>query len=126
VNRKPQDISRQRAEVILQVRAGRITATAAARLLGISRKTYYQWEQRALSGMLAGLENHSPGRPLTAKPDPEILRLKQQVAALENRLKVMAEVHELRGMLTELRPPTPPKTANPKPKRPPPGREKKT
>jgi transposase len=126
VNRKPQDISRQRAEVILQVRAGRITATAAAQLLGISRKTYYQWEQRALSGMLAGLENHSPGRPLTAKQDPEILRLKQQVAALENRLKVMAEVHELRGMLTDLRPPAPTKTANPKPKRPPAGREKKT
>jgi DNA-directed RNA polymerase specialized sigma24 family protein len=77
VTRKSQDISRQRAEVILQVRSGRITATEAAHLLGISRKTYYQWEQRALSGMLAGLENRPPGRPLTAKPDPETLRLKQ-------------------------------------------------
>jgi transposase len=126
VIRKSQDISRQRAEVILQVRAGRITATEAAHLLGISRKTYYQWEQRALSGMLAGLENRRPGRPLTAKPDSETLRLKQQVAELENRLKVMAEVHELRGMLAELRPPTPPQPAKPKPKRPQAGREKKT
>ena len=126
MTRKSQDISRQRAEVILQVRSGRITATDAAHLLGISRKTYYQWEQRALSGMLAGLENRRPGRPLTTKPDPETLRLMQQVAELENRLKVMAEVHELRGMLAELRPPTPSQPANPKPKRPPAGREKKT
>jgi len=126
VTRKSQDLSRQRAEVILQVRSGRITATEAARMLGISRKTYYQWEQRALSGMLAGLENRSPGRPPTPKPDPETRRLKQQVAELENRLKVMKEVHELRGMLAEIRPPTPPQPAKPKPKRPPAGREKKT
>ena len=126
MTRKSQDLSRQRAEVILQVRAGRITATEAARMLGISRKTYYQWEQRALSGMLAGLENRNPGRPSTPKPDPETRRLRQQVAELENRLKVMAEVHELRGMLTEIRPPTPPQPAKPKPKRPPAGCEKKT
>lgn len=128
MTRKSQDISRQRAEIILQVRAGRITATEAAHLLGISRKTYYQWEQRALSGMLAGLENRSPGRPSTPKPDPETSRLRQQVADLENRLKVMAEVHELRGMLAEIRPPAPPQSPKPKPKtkRPPAGREKKT
>lgn len=130
MTRKSKDISRQRAEVILQVRAGRITATEAAHLLGISRKTYYQWEQRALSGMLAGLENRSPGRPLTPKPDQETLRLKQQVIELENRLKVMAEVHELRGMIAGLRPPKPNQASNPKskskPKRPPAGREKKT
>jgi DNA-binding XRE family transcriptional regulator len=44
--------ARQRAEVILKVRAGRMTAAHGARLLGVSRKTYYQWEQRALAGML--------------------------------------------------------------------------
>lgn len=131
MNRKPQDISRQRAEIILQVRSGQITATDAARLLGISRKTYYQWEQRALSGMLAGLENGSPGRPLVQRPDPEILRLKQKVGELENQLKVMEQVHELRGILAQLRPPTKPDLkAKPKsktkPKRPSAGREKKT
>jgi transposase len=124
MKRKSDDLPRRRAEVILQVRSGRITATEAAHLLGISRKTYYQWEQRALSGMLAGLENRSPGRPLTPKPDPETLRLKKQVAELENRLKVMEEVHELRGMIADLRPPKPKQTS--KPKRPSAGREKKT
>lgn len=129
--RKPQDISRQRAEIILQVRSGQITATDAARLLGISRKTYYQWEQRALSGMLAGLENRDPGRPLTPRPDPETLRLKQKVSELENQLKVMEQVHELRGMLEQLRPTKKPDRAvkpksKTKSKRPSAGREKKT
>lgn len=128
--RKSQDISRRRAEIILQVRSGQITATDAAQLLGISRKTYYQWEQRALSGMLAGLENGNPGRPLTQRPDPEILRLKQKVSELENQLKVMEQVHELRGILAQLRPPTKPdlkakSQSKPKPKRPSAGREKK-
>ena len=130
MTRKPQDISRQRAEIILQVRSGQITATDAARLLGISRKTYYQWEQRALSGMLAGLENREPGRPLTQRPDPETQRLKQKVSELENQLKVMEQVHELRGMLAELRPPKKPNLAakpksKTKSKRPSAGREKK-
>jgi transposase-like protein len=130
VIRKSQDISRRRAEIILQVRSGQITATDAAQLLGISRKTYYQWEQRALSGMLAGLENGNPGRPLTQRPDPEILRLKQKVSELENQLKVMEQVHELRGILAQLRPPTKPdlkakSQSKPKPKRPSAGREKK-
>jgi transposase-like protein len=131
VIRKPQDISRQRAEIILQVRSGQITATDAARLLGISRKTYYQWEQRALSGMLAGLENREPGSPLAPRPDPETQRLKQKVSELENQLKVMEQVHELRGMLAQLRPTKKPDRAvkpksKTKSKRPSAGREKKT
>ncbi len=34
--------ARRKAELILQVQTGVMTATAAASLLGLSRKTYYQ------------------------------------------------------------------------------------
>ena len=112
--------------MILQVRAGQITATEAAKRLGISRKTYYQWEQRALSGMLAGLENGNPGRPPAAKPDPQISQLKEKVAELEDRLKVMAQVHELRSMLEQIRPSKPTKAKPAKPKRTTPKAKKKT
>jgi hypothetical protein len=83
-----------------------------------------------LSGLLAGLENRDPGRPLTPRPDPETQRLKQKVSELENQLKVMEQVYELRGILAQLRPPTKPDLkAKPKsktkPKRPSAGREKK-
>jgi DNA-directed RNA polymerase specialized sigma24 family protein len=41
-------LARERAAIILQVRSGALTATEGAERLGISRKTYYEWEDRAL------------------------------------------------------------------------------
>ena len=113
----------------MQVRSGRITATEGANLLEISRKSYYQWEDRALQAMLAALTDGSPGRPPGPQTDPENLHLKKRVEELENRLKMMEEVHELRAMMAELRPPKPPPPAQQptltKRKQPRPGREKK-
>ncbi|WP_366929647.1 helix-turn-helix domain-containing protein [uncultured Thiodictyon sp.] len=129
MKRKSDDLPRRRAEVILQVRSGRITATEGAGLLEISRKSYYQWEERALQAMLAALTDGSPGRPPGPRTDPENLRLKQQVQELENRLKMIEEVHELRAMMADLRPPKPTPSAQrqtkPKRKSPQSGREKK-
>ena len=48
----PAQQARQRASLILQVQAGQLSATQAAQSLGVSRKTYYQWERRALQGMV--------------------------------------------------------------------------
>ena len=58
-----QALARQRAQLIMQVRSGVMTAEAAARQLGISRKTYYKWERRALTAMVAALGNRDQGRP---------------------------------------------------------------
>jgi hypothetical protein len=44
-----QEKARLRAEVIMKVRCGLMTAQQAAEQLGVSRKTYYQWEERGLS-----------------------------------------------------------------------------
>ncbi len=41
--KKEQKLARERALVILQVRSGALTAKEGAQLLGISRKTYYEW-----------------------------------------------------------------------------------
>ena len=74
--------ARQRAEMILKVRAGVMNASEAARALGISRKTYYKWEKRGLAAMLEGLYERNSGRP--ASPcDGEKETLKQTVAELE-------------------------------------------
>ena len=60
----------------------------------MSRKTYYQWESRALTGMIAALERGRPGRP-PATPDPEQVRtaaeldrLKTKCVDLEQRLLI--------------------------------------
>jgi len=83
----------ERMPVILQRLAGSLTAMQAARHLGVSRKTYYQWEARALGGMKAALEPGRPGRP-RPKADAELARveaqkqqLQQQVESLEQRLR---------------------------------------
>jgi DNA-binding XRE family transcriptional regulator len=51
-------LARERASIILQVRSGALTATEGAERLGVSRKTYYEWEDRALEAMALALENH--------------------------------------------------------------------
>ena len=63
---KEKKLARERAAVILMVHSSKLTAAEGAQRLGVSRKTYYEWEDRALQAMAQALENHSPGRP----PDP--------------------------------------------------------
>lgn len=92
----------ERATVILQVRTGQITATQGAALLGVSRKTYYQWEKRALEGMMSHLEEEPPGRP-AKKAEPELKAMQQKIDALEARLKVAEQTAEVRGILMDMR-----------------------
>jgi len=97
-----QQQARRRAEVILQVRSGQITARQGAKLLGISRKGYYQWEKRGLQGMLDGLCQKEAGRP--PKPsDPETQALRQRIAQLESRLALAEQTAEVRAVLMDMR-----------------------
>ncbi|MCB1205005.1 MAG: helix-turn-helix domain-containing protein [Verrucomicrobiae bacterium] len=103
MSRKNAGRARRRAEIILQVRSGQMTVSQAARALGVSHKTYYQWEKRGLQALMESLENREPGRPSIPKPDPEKIRLEKKVSDLEKRLEMMAEVFDLREMLSDLR-----------------------
>ena len=94
--------ARERASVILRVRSGQISATEGAKLLGISRKTYYQWEKRALQGMMSQLEEQPPGRP-SAPSHPELETMKQKIAALEAKLTVAEQTAEVRSILLVMR-----------------------
>ena len=90
--------ARLRAEVIMKVRAGLMTAKAAAAQLGVSRKTYYEWEARGLGGMLENLADQTAGRPAsTISPEEEALRAK--VAKLEQELEVAKQTAEIRAVL---------------------------
>jgi len=92
--------ARQRATLILQVQAGQISASEAARQLGMSRKTYYQWEKRALEGLMQGLEPGSPGRPST-QPSREVAQLRQKVQELEEKLEETEKVARLRELIAQ-------------------------
>jgi transposase-like protein len=90
--------AKQRAEVILQVRSGQLTAKAAAQVLGISRQQYYQWEQRALSALLTSLADQPTGRPKTPA-DPEKSKLQHRVEPLEQQVQHYQQKEQLRQLL---------------------------
>ena len=96
MNRKEREAI-HRANLIMQVRSGTKTASDAAKELGISRKTYYQWEKRALSGMLHSLEQGKPGRPKKVI-DQEKKAQALKIQELEKELaltRMRLEVHKI-------------------------------
>jgi transposase len=95
---KDKERARQRAAVVFAVRSGQITAEEGARRLGVSRKTYYDWERRALKAMTEAIEDRDPGRPNTPK-DEDKQRLQEQVAELREKLFVAEKTVEVRDML---------------------------
>jgi len=92
------ELARKRAAVIFAVRSGRITAEEGAKQLGVSRKTYYEWERRALEAMTGALENGTAGRPATSR-DEEKEHLQDEIARLQDKLFVAEKTVEVRDML---------------------------
>jgi hypothetical protein len=90
--------ARQRAAVVFAVRSGQITAEEGSRQLGVSRKTYYEWESRALQAMTEAMEDRGPGRPTTPEDEGK-KRLQEQIADLQDKLFVAEKTVEVRDML---------------------------
>ena len=95
-----QALARQRAHLIMQVRSGMVTAEAAARQLGVSRKTYYKWERRALAAMVAALGTREQGRPPQPR-DPEKAALRRELTEVQAKLTVLEQTERLRQLLSE-------------------------
>lgn len=103
-DRKPtahqQALARQRAQLIMQVRSGLLSAQQAARQLGISRKTYYKWERRALAAMVEALGNREHGRP-PLPIDPEKEALQRRTQELQAKLQVLEQMARIRQRLEQ-------------------------
>ena len=85
-------------QVFLSVRGGTLTAKAAARQLGISRKTYYEWEARAFHGLLEALRPKAAGRPPQAR-DPAAERLKKENQRLTRQVRELEQTLLIRRAL---------------------------
>ncbi len=95
---RDQELARQRAQVILQVRSGALTAKEGAKRLGISRKTYYEWEEKSLRAMVLALENRPAGRP-TLLVDQEKETLREKIRELEKKLDLAEKTIEVKDLL---------------------------
>lgn len=93
-------LARRRAQVIVQVQSGQMTATEAAACLGVSRKTYYQWERRALQGMMQALQDKESGRP-SKPPDEQTPETQKRLAELEERERIRQQVDRIRSVVGE-------------------------
>jgi transposase len=105
----PKALARQR--VILDVLAERMSVTEAALELGVSRKTFYEWQERALTAMREALRDRPGGRPPhPVDPQKEQLQatvenLEKERLLLEGRLLIQQAIRETLG---EMRPGLPP------------------
>jgi transposase len=100
-----QQTARLRAELIMKVRCGLINAQQAAERLGVSRKTYYKWEQRGLSAMLDGMIDQSPGRPVNPS-DVHRQSLERQLTEANRQIELLNRKLDLKDVLMELKLPT--------------------
>ncbi|MBP1738692.1 MAG: hypothetical protein H6Q48_985 [Deltaproteobacteria bacterium] len=75
-----------------------MTVKQGARALGVSRKTYYRWEERALKAMALALENRAAGRPCVST-DEEKESLRQRIRELEKKLDLAEKTLEVKELL---------------------------
>ncbi|MFO7494827.1 MAG: leucine zipper domain-containing protein [Desulfobacterales bacterium] len=86
------DSARLRAELIMKVRCGIMTAREASTRLGVSRKTYYKWEERGLAALLDGVADQTAGRPqkvVDARQEElehRLVAAQRQCALLEHKM----------------------------------------
>jgi transposase len=95
---KKKKLARERALVILQVRSGVLTAKEGAKRLGVSRKTYYEWEEKSLKAMALALENRPSGRPIVPI-DEEKETLCERIRELEKELYLAEKTIEVKEIL---------------------------
>lgn len=96
----PDARSQRRAQLLLDVLAGKITATQAAERLGVSRKTWHEWQQRGLEGMVQALSDRPNGRPPQER-DPEKDYLQEQ---LRQKQRQIEDLERSRRIQEQLRP----------------------
>jgi transposase len=94
-------VARRRAALIVQVQCGQITATEAAAQLGVSRKTYYEWEKRALQALVGSQMDRAGGRPANPR-DPEKVTLQEQKQDLQEQIQVLEQTLAIRQQIAEL------------------------
>jgi len=88
------------AEIIMAVRIGKISATEAARELSVSRKTYYEKENRALTALAQALQDQPSGRP-AQETDKEKTVLQKKVKDLEEENLLLRSSLRIRDVMRQ-------------------------
>jgi transposase len=95
--------ARLRAEMIMKVRCGLLTARQAAARMGVSRKTFYKWEQRGLNALLDSVTDQPPGRPSLPVDDHRQWLEKQAPRRQSGQIDLLNHKMALKDVLMELK-----------------------
>lgn len=93
---------REERLLIMRVQTDQLTASEAARQMGVSRKTFYRRTQRGLEGMAAALAPRPVGRPGKAR-DAEQAALLAQLAQLQREKLELQRLLWVRELLQKAR-----------------------
>lgn len=99
--KKPAASARKRAELIMKVRCGLMSASQAAAELGVSRKTYYKWERKGLAGMLESVCDRPAGRHRQG-PEARETTLEKQLAQMRREKEVLQQRMALKDIAFRL------------------------
>jgi transposase len=86
----------------MKVRCEMITARKAAQQLGVSRKTFYKWEQRGLTALLEGVTDQQPGRPADPSDD-RCQSLEKQLSEAKREIELLNHKMALKDVLMDLK-----------------------
>ena len=99
---RSESAEREELLLIMRVQTDQLTASEAARQLGVSRKTFYQRAQRGLEGMIAALAPRPAGRPGNVR-DTEKETLLAQMEQLQREKLELQQLLRVRELLQEAR-----------------------
>lgn len=89
----------RRLEQILAVMRGEKSATQAAEALGVSRETFYEWNNRALSGLRESLADRAAGRPPSPPESVEKLQMKEEIRELKDEVQLLKDAILIRDAM---------------------------
>lgn len=95
---RSESAEREELLLIMRVQTGQLTASEAARQMGVSRKTFYQRMRRGLAGMVAALTPRPAGRPVKER-DTEKEALLAQTAQLQGEKLELQRILRVRELL---------------------------
>jgi transposase len=88
--------------MIMKVRCGLLTARQAAVRMGVSRKTFYKWEQRGLNALLDNVTDQVAGRHAHPSND-RIQLLEKQLSLAHREIDLLNRKMALKDVLMKLK-----------------------
>lgn len=98
---EPEARMRLRTQLLLEVLNGKITGVQAAKRLGVSRKTWCEWQARGLEALRQSLSDRPTGRPSQPR-DEEKEAMRRELEKRDREIRRLEASLQIRDALRDL------------------------